>query len=55
MRAGADSDSDISEAIKDQQKELMETVRTKNKQISDLLHDIEVKFVVGGVCRIMVR
>lgn len=37
------SESDISETIRDQQRELVETIHNKNKQISDLLRDIEVK------------
>lgn len=36
------SESDVSETIKDQQQELVQTVHNKNKQISDLLRDIEV-------------
>ncbi|KAJ8968110.1 hypothetical protein NQ314_002465 [Rhamnusium bicolor] len=35
------SESDVSETIRDQQKELVETIHSKNKQISDLLQDIE--------------
>ncbi|XP_018571875.1 centrosomal protein of 290 kDa [Anoplophora glabripennis] len=46
------SESDISENIKDQQKELMQTVQNKNKQISELLGDIEVvekeNFILRG-------
>lgn len=40
------SESDLSETVKDQQQELVQTVHNKNKQISDLLRDIEVKNVV---------
>lgn len=36
------SQSDISESIKDQHKELVETLHHKNKQIGSLLTDIEV-------------
>ncbi|KAG5876194.1 hypothetical protein JTB14_001937 [Gonioctena quinquepunctata] len=35
------SESDISETTKDKQKELVESLHNKNKQISDLLRDIE--------------
>lgn len=35
------SQSDVSENIKEQQKELIDTVHHKNKQLSDLLRDIE--------------
>ncbi|VEN56292.1 unnamed protein product [Callosobruchus maculatus] len=35
------SESDISESVKDRQRELLETIQNKNKQISDLLNDIE--------------
>lgn len=38
------SESDISETVRDQQRELVQTVHNKNKQISDLLRDIEVRF-----------
>lgn len=37
-----DNHSDVSESVKDQHNELMKTLHNKNKQISDLLHDIEV-------------
>lgn len=37
------SESDISETVRDQQRELVQTVHNKNKQISDLLRDIEVR------------
>ncbi|XP_056644391.1 centrosomal protein of 290 kDa [Diorhabda sublineata] len=37
----ATSESDYSESIKDQQKELVETLHNKNRQISDLLREIE--------------
>lgn len=37
-----DSASDISETVKDQQRNLMENVQQKNTQISQLLTDIEV-------------
>lgn len=37
-----DSQSDISETIKDQHKKLIEAIHEKNKQISQLLDDIEV-------------
>ncbi|CAH1173755.1 unnamed protein product [Phaedon cochleariae] len=37
----AGSESDISETIKDHQKELVDTLQNKNKQISELLRDIE--------------
>lgn len=40
------SESDISETIRDQQRELVQTVHNKNKQISDLLRDIEVKYMI---------
>ncbi|CAH0553139.1 unnamed protein product [Brassicogethes aeneus] len=35
------SESDISETVREQHKELIEVVQNKNKQISDLLQDIE--------------
>ncbi|CAH2009812.1 unnamed protein product [Acanthoscelides obtectus] len=35
------SESDVSESVKDRQRELLETIQNKNKQISDLLNDIE--------------
>lgn len=37
------SQSDISENIKEQHQELMETLHHKNKQLQNLLEDIEVK------------
>lgn len=37
-----DSQSDISETIKDQHKKLIEAIHEKNKQISQLLDDMEV-------------
>lgn len=40
------SESDVSETIKDQHRELVQTVHNKNKQISDLLRDIEVKYIL---------
>lgn len=39
------SESDISETVRDQQRELVETINNKNKQISELLKDIEVKII----------
>lgn len=36
------SESDNSESLRDQQRELVETIHNKNKQISDLLRDAEV-------------
>lgn len=36
------SQSDISESVREQQKELIETLHHKNKQISSLLKDLEV-------------
>lgn len=39
------SESDISENLRDQQRELVQTVHNKNKQISELLRDIEVEFL----------
>ncbi|KAJ3666880.1 hypothetical protein Zmor_002307 [Zophobas morio] len=36
-----DTRSDVSETVKEQHKELVNTVHVKNKQISDLLRDIE--------------
>ncbi|KAJ8934432.1 hypothetical protein NQ318_017133 [Aromia moschata] len=38
---GASSESEASETMRDQHRELVETIRNKNKQISDLLRDIE--------------
>lgn len=40
---GDESQSDLSESIVDQHKELVQTVQQKNKQISQLLSDIEVR------------
>lgn len=37
-----DTKSDISDNVKEQHKELVNTLHTKNKQLSDLLRDIEV-------------
>ncbi|XP_044259542.1 centrosomal protein of 290 kDa-like isoform X2 [Tribolium madens] len=37
-----DNQSDVSETIKEQHKELVNTLHNKNKQISDLLRDIEI-------------
>lgn len=37
-----DAQSDISETIKDQHKDLIDSIHEKNKQISQLLDDIEV-------------
>jgi gas vesicle protein len=37
-----DNHSDVSETVKEQHKELVNSVHNKNKQISDLLRDIEV-------------
>lgn len=43
IQQGDDSRSDISESLVEQHKELVNTVSHKNKQISDLLNDIEVR------------
>lgn len=43
-----DTHSDISEAIKDQHKDLIDSIHEKNKQISQLLDEIEViEFVIN--------
>lgn len=43
IQHGDDSRSDISESLAEQHKELVNAVHHKNKQISDLLNDIEVR------------
>lgn len=38
------SESDVSETIREQHRELVEVVQNKNKHISELLRDIEVQY-----------
>lgn len=45
--------SEISDTVKDQHRELVETVHNKNKQLSDLLHDIEVSFYSFKISEIL--